>query len=114
LYNLLAIGPPVVGLALRTLAKQDLTNPTLAVIGAHRVGDDGEEPGMQGTIFLVLTGCLMNLDEYVLKEVVPIGVLHAAPNEIGINRGTIPCQEPGESFWIAFAVSQEEMALLHS
>jgi hypothetical protein len=112
LDDLLAIGRLVFGVARRTLTEQDLTDPTLAVIGTNGVGHDREEPGVKGPIGLVLTRSLMNLDEDILKEVVPIGVRHAASDEVGVNRSAIPCDETGESFWVAFAVFQEEIALL--
>jgi hypothetical protein len=90
LSELLPIGCKILRLWGRVLREYESPNLPLSVIGTHRVSDDGKQPGMKRAVGFVLSGRAMDLDEDFLKEIIPIGVNDAAPNEVRIDRGAVP------------------------
>jgi len=57
---------------------------------------------------IVSIGVLMDLDEYLLKEIVPVFLVDARAYEIAVHRPAVPLDEHGERPLVALTMSDEK------
>ena len=109
--QLFAVGSAVGDFVLRRLGEELRLHLPITMVGADGVRHDGEHPGMQGPLRVVVAGRAMDAEKNLLKEIVAVAVGDAATDEIGVNGSAVARDELAESLAVPLAVSHEQVRL---